>query len=186
MTQGTTQECRRCKVIKDLDEFHIDRTKPSGRVIYCRKCASEYKVELKYRPKKEKPLVKTCKFCGVLLDESNLKKNGKYYQAGCIKCETIQSQKWKDKNQILNRWYSFKSQYKNVVATKEEFISVVLSSDVCEICGGVDKRLVVDHCHKTGKLRGVLCLRCNFALGYFSDDVSLMEKSIEYLKRGTI
>lgn len=44
-------------------------------------------------------------------------------------------------------------------------------------------RLSVDHCHITGKIRGLLCGACNTAIGKFKDDISLMEKAIEYLKK---
>ena len=41
---------------------------------------------------------------------------------------------------------------------------------------------VVDHCHTTKKVRGVLCMRCNSGLGYFSDNVAALEAAIAYLK----
>ncbi|MCJ8163147.1 endonuclease domain-containing protein [Acinetobacter zhairhuonensis] len=50
----------------------------------------------------------------------------------------------------------------------------------CAICGST-KRLSIDHCHTTGDVRGLLCNKCNFGISYFSDDVSLLQKAIEYL-----
>lgn len=56
----------------------------------------------------------------------------------------------------------------------------------CKICGlnkeGEFKSLSVDHCHKTGRIRGILCTRCNTGLGNFKDDIELLKKAIEYLK----
>jgi hypothetical protein len=53
----------------------------------------------------------------------------------------------------------------------------------CQICG--KKRgsinLPIDHCHTTGKIRGVLCNKCNFGLGYFDDSVEKLNMAIEYL-----
>jgi len=57
----------------------------------------------------------------------------------------------------------------------------------CAICGSrvadkAGRMLHVDHCHKTGKVRGLLCTNCNTGLGKFKDDSILMLKAISYLK----
>lgn len=57
----------------------------------------------------------------------------------------------------------------------------------CAICGVTPKRaasLHLDHCHATGRLRGILCLSCNQALGHFRDDPALLEKAARYLRGG--
>lgn len=55
----------------------------------------------------------------------------------------------------------------------------------CAICGtktpGGQGKFHVDHCHDTGKVRGLLCNRCNPALGLFNDNISLLLKAIQYL-----
>jgi hypothetical protein len=52
----------------------------------------------------------------------------------------------------------------------------------CVACG-IDKDvLFVDHDHKTGRIRGLLCRDCNFALGHVRDNPSTLEKLIRYLK----
>ena len=54
----------------------------------------------------------------------------------------------------------------------------------CAICGGQDegKLLAVDHSHKTGAIRGLLCQMCNRALGAFQDDPAILARAIEYLE----
>ena len=50
----------------------------------------------------------------------------------------------------------------------------------CKICKHEDK-LVVDHDHKTGKVRGLLCASCNIALGRFNDNLNIMKNAVKYL-----
>jgi hypothetical protein len=51
----------------------------------------------------------------------------------------------------------------------------------CLICLAV-ANLVVDHCHKTGIVRGLLCARCNMALGMFKDDSDIIRRAVSYLE----
>jgi hypothetical protein len=54
------------------------------------------------------------------------------------------------------------------------------STKECVICGS-EETLVVDHDHKTGKVRGMLCNHCNRGLGHFRDDPTLLEFAAQYL-----
>jgi hypothetical protein len=59
-------------------------------------------------------------------------------------------------------------------------------NNVCAICQKQcksGKRLAVDHNHKTGKIRDLLCGNCNGGLGKFQDDPELLEKAAEYLRK---
>lgn len=57
----------------------------------------------------------------------------------------------------------------------------------CAICGSRDKRrknvkyFAVDHDHRTGKARGLLCHPCNVGIGNLQDDVNILAKAIQYL-----
>lgn len=57
---------------------------------------------------------------------------------------------------------------------------------VCKICGihhtEVKKGLHVDHCHSTGKIRGLLCVNCNNMLGHAKDNIKTLQAAIKYLK----
>lgn len=56
----------------------------------------------------------------------------------------------------------------------------------CAICGattpgGGRRHFSIDHCHKTGSIRGLLCGRCNTGLGMFRDNPAALRKAAEYL-----
>lgn len=71
--------------------------------------------------------------------------------------------------------------------TPEEYENKVKSQDnKCAICQKVPtKKLVVDHCHSTGEIRGLLCNKCNMGLGHFLDSSETLESALRYLQPKT-
>jgi len=94
-----------------------------------------------------------------------------------------------EKYKLQARQTMLKKKYRLSLAEYDNMLE--RQNGVCGICGkketvisnkkgGVD-RLRVDHCHKTGEIRGLLCSNCNFGIGHFKDDVSLLRNAILYL-----
>jgi len=82
----------------------------------------------------------------------------------------------------LRKW-QLKTRYN---LTLEDYETMVTDQGgVCAICGQPESRkghpLVVDHCHKTNAIRGLLCSQCNRGIGCLRDDPSLLTKAAEYL-----
>ena len=73
--------------------------------------------------------------------------------------------------------------------TSEDFNALLQAqNDRCAICKSLPTQrstkenvLHVDHCHNTGKVRGLLCLSCNHGLGKFRDSPTLLRQAAEYL-----
>jgi hypothetical protein len=67
--------------------------------------------------------------------------------------------------------------YENLVASQ---------NGLCRICGKTreenGRELSIDHNHKTGKVRGLLCIQCNAGLGNYRDDPDLLRAAIKYLE----
>lgn len=96
----------------------------------------------------------------------NKKRNG--FDSWCRKCRaTYRSE--------INRGY-----HRGVIS---DDLLKEIKKDItqCVICGA-EETLVVDHCHETGQIRGMLCNHCNRGLGHFRDDPLLLEFAAEYLR----
>ena len=57
------------------------------------------------------------------------------------------------------------------------------SAEGCPICHEKADRMVIDHCHRSGKVRALLCDRCNRLLGVADDDVALLQAAIRFLRK---
>ncbi len=75
--------------------------------------------------------------------------------------------------------------------TKQEYNEMLeVQGGACLLCNkksyktssGKVRSLYVDHCHDTGKVRGLLCQNCNVGLGNFKDDIPLLRRAINYLE----
>lgn len=94
----------------------------------------------------------------------------------------------REKNPDVIKGYKLKESFGISI---EEYNQMLFKHDnKCAICSkpeiakfkGKIKALAVDHCHETGKIRGLLCSGCNTALGKFKDSIELLIKAANYLK----
>jgi hypothetical protein len=87
---------------------------------------------------------------------------------------------WEKKNPDTFLKYRLQTRYKLTVLEFEK-----LKNDQeyrCLICRKTEK-LCIDHCHTTGKIRGLLCHQCNKGLGDFKDSIEFLTSAISYLKQ---
>ena len=141
----------------------------------------------------------TCSYCNSELPLSEFHKNGNTRFGVSLKCKEC-THKYdveyysKNREKILeNKKSYYKSngtsiKMKKIVdrfeITKEEYDYMNKMQDgLCAICGlkPGKKGLAVDHCHNTGEIRGLLCGRCNTALGSFRDDKEILLSALSYL-----
>lgn len=145
--------CLKCGCAKTPTNTSIDKRRNDGLCIYCKHCL-----------KKQRNTPEAIK--------SRKEKQKEYYT--------------KNKNTILinTREYNLKKKF-NIL--EEDYLSILkLQNYSCEICGKNEKefvrRLAVDHCHSTGKIRGLLCHNCNTGLGKLGDSIESLTKALNYLK----
>lgn len=135
------------------------------------------------------PTRKECKSCGQQkpLTEFYYHSGKRAYQQPCKECVSIKAKKARDPKEIRrkNLWQNFK-------VTPEQFDNWLMEQGhVCAICGnpethtwrGKPRELCVDHDHATGKVRKLLCHKCNTLIGLAREDVSILLAAVQYLEK---
>lgn len=97
-----------------------------------------------------------------------------------LEYEHTEEFKNKSFSQKLKREYGITVEFFNQMNLKQ--------NGVCKVCEKPErhktkKKLSVDHCHKTGIVRGLLCHRCNVVLGLINEDLNVLDKINSYLKK---
>jgi len=117
--------------------------------------------------------------------------NRAWHQANRERVNAGNRRRWRE-NPVLTqkqRDYRRKTQRRDQLKyyygmSVEDFDALLALQDgACAICKRTcDENLCVDHCHVTGKVRGLLCRTCNFGLGLFKDDPRFTRAATEYLE----
>ena len=131
---------------------------------------------------------KICKKCHTLKPLSDFYKHPVHkdgYENQCKACKHLARKKRSNEEGFKN--VQRKSFLKRLYGiTVEEYDAMLeRQGGVCAICAGEEtrgQRLAVDHCHATGKVRGLLCFSCNTTLGKFNDSQELLARAIKYLQ----
>lgn len=120
--------------------------------------------------------------------EFRVKRDG-YYHSYCRDCCAVFQAKWRKANpgkiSKINRKQTLKK-YGGMTETEYETL-LKSQNGGCAICNKKpeNKHLAVDHCHKTGKVRGILCAQCNNAIGVLGDNLEGIMKAASYLGGGS-
>jgi hypothetical protein len=166
-----TERCECCRAKKPYSDYaHLDE--PHNRYQgFCREC-EERKKRLDRRKQHFGDGPRTCGVCGQTKPLPQFHWDGikKDFTTECIACCTMQ--------RVLAREHGITIEQYNWMLEAQ--------GGMCAICGGAPKenrKLAVDHDHKTGRIRGLLCHKCNTSLGGFQDSPDILRSAIRYLKR---
>ncbi len=125
------------------------------------------------------------KCCSVCKQEKPL---SEFYKgkSSCKPCSNKISKQWKIDNVEKSRLARHRAKLKKKYGITLEQYEAMFDEQkgVCYICKNesLNRRLSVDHCHKTGKIRRLLCDKCNMTLGLVNDSQELLKQFIFYLK----
>lgn len=138
--------------------------------------------------------MKTCKTCGEAKDTEQFyahKNTSDGLRTDCKACHSIKCRKWSEQNPERDQYNRRSAALKRKYGIDlEEYTAILIKQDYCcGICGLKDSgtiqhdTLALDHCHETGKVRGILCDKCNRGIGLLQDSPELLKKAIEWLKK---
>ena len=131
---------------------------------------------------------KECTKCNDLkkLKEFNFRINKKtktlYYQSFCKDCQNSYNY-IKDKNTKLKKAYGITLEEYEELLSKQNGKCVICNIDNNGKYRSKLRAFAVDHCHSTGKIRGLLCSDCNTGIGLLKDNVNFLESAIKYLNK---
>ena len=167
-----TKICCKCKKEKYPDEFGTRKRNSDGKRGRCKLCEIEDRKIYLTPEKIEMGRVTSRKY--LFANREEVKRKQKIW------CEKNKERryKWQRNNQLKKRY--------NI--SLEEYHSLLLIQEgKCKICktttpGRKRKGFMVDHCHKTGIVRGLLCVQCNLAIGQFNDNPEIVKIAAKYLE----
>jgi len=205
------KKCWRCGRELPSDKFSKDKTRSDGLTAVCKQCnripkrkptpytEKKRQRQLEYRNRNKDKINKRNRERYRESEETKQKMlaYGKKWRDTYPEKESERHKRYRTKNReaLLAREKQRRDNDKRYVRnqflknkygiTIEEFETMMEQQDhKCFICGKPlgEKRYGVDHNHTTGKIRAILCVTCNSALGMVDDDTSILEAMINYVK----
>ncbi|GGY02474.1 recombination endonuclease VII [Streptomyces minutiscleroticus] len=180
--EPNAKQCTGCKKDLPVAAFARDRNRPDGLQVRCRQCVAQYSAthyrrrrEAEGKTVREKVDVpaghKLCRICGEVKPHSEWHRNASASDGLSTRCKACRA--------VRGRQDHLKRQYGITGAERDELLAA--QAGVCCICLAAPAA-DVDHCHETGRVRGVLCFSCNAALGQLKDRPDVMRRAAAYVE----
>lgn len=178
--ENRLKECNRCGLVKSFDEFVRSPRLSGGVSGACKVCFRKSK--LPYAPRAPRGFfdaerqIRECTKCKLVLPFDDFPKGvtGSRFRGGvnsrCKKCFSDTGRA----GHIKRRYGLTPKQYSEMLDSQH---------GACAICKQVAEKLYIDHCHATGKVRGLLCSLCNSGIGMLGDSAARVDEAAAYLRR---
>jgi hypothetical protein len=189
--------CTCCGEFKLWDGFYRSARSSTG---YRAKCISCHPKTTELGKERRKLVVsdegRECTICGKFKSWNEFPRNSRNKKYGrgnkcnpcnraVVKAYRLRNPRWKKNASLSARYGLTVDEYETMLQKQKH---------ACAICGGKENMIIpstgrtyslsVDHNHKTGKVRGLLCTQCNHMLGRAADDPEILRRAAKYLERG--
>lgn len=198
------RECAQCGVYKPWSEYSLARSSPRGRHSYCFPCKRQKRKQNYHaRPDEINAQVRVRRIADG--DRLRARDRAAYHRNGDRERARGREYYAKNAEKIREVARKYRQDHPEIIAAQQLRISArrcgqdpdvivahfLAHNGLCDICGRAPQatekrpgRLNIDHDHRTGKFRGLLCGLCNRAIGMLGDDPKVLASAIEYLRQG--
>ena len=157
--------CSKCGEQKECSAFHKNKARRSGYQHYCKDCMKAHNRTPARKKNKAKAALNW------------------YYKNQ----DKVLSRKKKARQEDPDKFLNWRLKTRYGITLAEWDVLFEKQSGRCVICqrhsAELDRKLVVDHNHKTGEIRGLLCADCNLALGALRDNPENFLRAVDYLSK---
>lgn len=160
-----SKACSKCREVKSFSEFSKTKSNKDGHQRYCKPCHQAC-MRLAYQRHKEKRKAAQAEWY------ANNREQYAEYKRGYYQQNKVEIGKKNKANRFL-REYGL---------TMEDHAAMMEAQNgMCPLgCGR--EAMVVDHCHATGRVRGLLCSPCNWMLGQADDNPAVLRNAADYIE----
>ncbi|GAA0293085.1 endonuclease VII domain-containing protein [Streptomyces turgidiscabies] len=177
-SENDVKRCSRCGETKPRATFASNKSSRDGLQAYCRGCWAEYHQARQLakgknvRPRVDAPEgYKFCRSCEQIKPHGEWHRNATASDGLSTSCRACRA--------VKGRARHLKRNYNLTEAERDEIVASQMG--LCVICLKAPA-IHVDHCHETGRVRGVLCFNCNSAIGKLGDDPDAVRRAAAYLE----
>lgn len=151
-----------------LENFSKDKNRKDGLTVHCKACFKKFREDTKDQRRKT-----------ILAWRKKNPHKMKEYRAKNSVYLAAKTKLWRVNNRdsILRSRYGITAKQYDDMFEKQQGCCAICTTHATHL----RKKLHIDHCHRTGKVRGLLCIKCNMAIGLLKDDKRKVLKVCEYL-----
>jgi hypothetical protein len=158
--------CTKCKDIKNVENFHNDRSRKDGKYPWCKSCVRDWNINNSSNPHYKEYKTK--------YQREYAKRPERRQQIAAYQ-QTEAGKRCKRRSKLKQKYSLDEATYNFILKSQK---------NACAVCRNpltITKHTHIDHCHTTGIIRGILCNHCNRALGAVKDSTLILRNLINYL-----
>lgn len=158
------KKCSNCFEIKSLDSFPKRVAVANGKSAQCKQCVSKYKANLY---KENIAIERQKRRNHYRKHQDKIKETNRAYYQRTSSISNV-ARRCRKRGITVERYYEMLNEQKYCCKTCKKYL--------------VEGERSIDHCHKTNKVRGILCDNCNTAIGLLKDDPIIIKNVLGYLE----